>query len=319
MKSELSENTKKLPEYDLTFIQKIKRDFLKNKMLYLILLPVIIYYIIFSYLPMYGVVIAFQDYKPRMGIPGSHWVGLEHFMEFFKGAFFGRTFRNTLLLSVYSLIFGFPIPIIFAILLNEIRTAWFKKVVQTITYLPHFITMVVICSLVILFTDANGFITQIVNLLTGHSGSLIGDNSFFRTIYVSSGIWQGFGWGSIIYLAAISGINSELYEAAIIDGAGKLGRIIHVTIPGIMPTVVIMLILQIGSMMDVGWEKAFLLQSPLTYKTSDIISTYVYRKGFEDMNFSFSTAVGLFNSIINIFLLTTANRISKKVSSNSLW
>ncbi len=326
MKSSLPGNTKGitnispgLDSYNPNFIQKLGRDFKRNKMLYFILLPVIVYYIIFSYLPMYGVVIAFQNYKPRLGILGSQWVGFEYFIEFFKGMFFMRTFKNTLLLSVYNLIFGFPIPILFAILLNELKSMRFKKVLQTITYLPHFITMVVICSLVILFTDANGFITHVVNGMTGHSGSMIGDNNFFRSIYVTSGIWQSFGWGSIIYLAAIAGINGELYEAAIIDGAGKLRRIIHVTIPGIMPTVVIMLILQIGGMMDVGWEKAFLLQSPLTYKTSDIISTYVYRKGFEDMNFSFSTAVGLFNSVINIVLLTAANFVSKRVSSNSLW
>jgi putative aldouronate transport system permease protein len=288
-------------------------------MLYLILLPVVTYYLIFCYLPMYGIVISFMEYRPRLGFFGSKWVGLEHFKVFFSGMFFPRLMKNTFLLSFYGLVFGFPIPVIFAILLNELRSLRFKKFVQTITYLPHFITVVVISSLVLTFTNAEGFITMLFNIFTGHSGSLIGDSGMFRGIYVISGIWEGFGWGSIVFLAAISGINSELYEAATIDGANRLRRIWHVTVPGIMPTIVILLILSLGSIMSVGWEKAFLLQSPLTYETSDIISTYVYRKGFEENSFSFSSAVGLFNALINMVFLIAANTISRRVSDNVLW
>lgn len=283
------------------------------------ILPVIVYLIIFSYIPMYGVVIAFKDFKPRLGILGSSWVGFKYFKEFTSSLFFGRTLRNTLMLSGLNLIFGFTAPIIFAILLNEIRVIRFKKTVQTITYLPHFITTVVLASLILVFTNSSGFITQIVNSITGHTGSLIGDKAYFRAIYIISDIWQSFGWGSIIYLAAISGISQELYEAAKIDGANKWRQIWNVTLPGMLPIIVIMFILAVGGLMNIGWEKAFLLQTPVTYETSDIISTFVYRKGFEEMNYSYSTAVGLFNSVINLVLLLGANKLSKKINETSLW
>lgn len=283
------------------------------------LLPVIVYLIIFSYVPMYGVLIAFKDFKPRVGILGSKWVGFKYFKEFTSSIFFGRTLRNTLLLSGYNLLFGFTAPIIFAILLNEIRNLRFKKVIQTVTYLPHFITTVIIASLILVFTNSTGFVTQIVNTITAHTGSLISDKTCFRAIYVVSDIWQGFGWGSIIYIAAISGISQDLYEAARIDGANKWKQILHITIPGIMPNIVIMFILAVGGLMNIGWEKAFLLQTPLTYESSDIISTFVYRKGFEEMNYSYSTAVGLFNSVINLVLLVAANKMSQKVNETSLW
>ena len=223
------------------------------------------------------------------------------------------------MISGLNLLFGFSAPIIFAILLNEVVNMRFKKVVQTITYLPHFITTVVIASLILVFTNSDGFITQIVNSLTGHQGSLIADPHCFRAIYIISDIWQSFGWGSIVYLAAITGINPQLYEAARIDGANKLKQIWHVTLPGMLPIIVIMFIMAVGGLMNVGWEKAFLIQSPVTYETSDIISTFVYRKGFEEMNYSYSTAVGLFNSVINLILLTGANKLSQKVNGNSLW
>lgn len=299
--------------------QLLKADFRKNWLIYLMLVPVIVYLLIFCYAPMYGIVIAFKDFKPRMGIMGSDWVGLKYFKEFVGSVFFGRTLKNTLMLSGLNLLFGFCAPIVFAILLNEVRNLRFKKMVQTVTYLPHFITTVIIASLILIFTDSDGFITQIVNSITGHEGSLIGDKHMFRPIYVISDIWQSFGWGSIVYLAAIMGINPELYEAARIDGANKFKQIIHVTIPGMLPIIVIMFIMAVGGLMNVGWEKAFLLQSPVTYDTSDIISTFVYRKGFEDMNYSYSAAVGLFNSVINLILLTGANLMSRKVNGNSLW
>ena len=292
--------------------QLLKADFRKNWLIYLMLVPVIVYLLVFCYAPMYGIVIAFKDFKPRLGIMGSDWVGLKYFKEFVGSVFFGRTLKNTLMLSGLNLLFGFCAPIVFAILR-------FKKVVQTVTYLPHFITTVIIASLILIFTDSDGFITQIANSIIGHEGSLIGDKHMFRPIYVISDIWQSFGWGSIVYLAAIMGINPELYEAARIDGANKFKQIIHVTLPGMLPIIVIMFIMAVGGLMNVGWEKAFLLQSPVTYDTSDIISTFVYRKGFEDMNYSYSAAVGLFNSVINLILLAGANFMSRKVNGNSLW
>lgn len=299
--------------------QLLKADFRKNWLIYLMLVPVIVYLLVFCYAPMYGIVIAFKDFKPRLGIMGSDWVGLKYFKEFVGSVFFGRTLKNTLMLSGLNLLFGFCAPIVFAILLNEVRNLRFKKVVQTVTYLPHFITTVIIASLILIFTDSDGFITQIANSIIGHEGSLIGDKHMFRPIYVISDIWQSFGWGSIVYLAAIMGINPELYEAARIDGANKFKQIIHVTLPGMLTIIVIMFIMAVGGLMNVGWEKAFLLQSPVTYDTSDIISTFVYRKGFEDMNYSYSAAVGLFNSVINLILLAGANFMSRKVNGNSLW
>ena len=299
--------------------QLLKADFRKNWLIYLMLVPVIVYLLVFCYAPMYGIVIAFKDFKPRLGIMGSDWVGLKYFKEFVGSVFFGRTLKNTLMLSGLNLLFGFCAPIVFAILLNEVRNLRFKKVVQTVTYLPHFITTVIIASLILIFTDSDGFITQIANSIIGHEGSLIGDKHMFRPIYVISDIWQSFGWGSIVYLAAIMGINPELYEAARIDGANKFKQIIHVTLPGMLPIIVIMFIMAVGGLMNVGWEKAFLLQSPVTYDTSDIISTFVYRKGFEDMNYSYSAAVGLFNSVVNLILLAGANFMSRKVNGNSLW
>lgn len=301
------------------FSVRLKRDFRSNKYIYIMLLPVVVYLCIFSYAPMYGIVIAFKNYKPRLGILESPWVGMKYFKEFTSSMYFGRTLKNTLALSGLNLLFGFVAPIIFAVLLNEIRNMRFKKLVQTITYLPHFITTVIIASLILVFTNSDGFITQIVNTLTGHTGSLIGDKNCFRAIYVISDIWQGFGWGSIVYLATIAGISPELYEAARIDGANKFRQIWHVTLPGMRPTIVTMFILAMGGLMSIGWEKAFLLQTPLTYETSDIISTFVYRKGFEDANYSYSTAVGLFNSVINLILVTTANRLSRKFNETSLW
>lgn len=298
---------------------RLKKDLKKNGILYLMILPVLVYLLIFSYIPMYGVTIAFRTYKPRLGIWGSPWVGMKYFKEFVSSIYFGRTLKNTVALSSLNLIFGFAAPIIFALLLNEVRNMRYKKLIQTVTYLPHFLTTVIICNLILLFTGTNGFITSIVNSLTGHEGSLILDKNYFRSIYVVSDIWSGFGWGSIIYLAAITGVNPELYEAARIDGANKFRQVWHVTIPGIMPTVVIMFIMAVGGLMNVGWEKAFLLQTPVTYDTSDIISTYVYRKGFKDMDYSFSAAVGLFNSAINLILITAANKISRKVNETSLW
>lgn len=312
-----------MPGSGFSFIKNtgknIRKDFKTYKWLYVLFIPVLIYFIVFCYRPMYGLIIAFQDFRPRLGIAGSKWVGFQHFTDFFSSVFFARVLKNTLVLNFLNLVFGFPAPIIFALLLNEVRCAKFKKLVQTATYLPHFITIIIISSIVIQFTNSEGFITLIVNSLSTHKGALISDPAMFRPIYVLSEIWQTFGWNSIVYLAALTTISPELYEAADIDGASKLQKMLRITLPCIMPTVIIMLILTFGRIMSIGWEKTFLLQSPLTYDTSDIISTYVYRKGFEDMSFSYSAAVELFNSVINLVLLTVANWFSKKYSGSSLW
>nr|WP_310188334.1 ABC transporter permease subunit [Bacillus sp. 3255] len=284
------------------------------------LIPVILYYAIFQYGPMYGAVIAFKKFDLVKGVWGSPWVGFEHFKEFFQGYYFWRLMRNTLLISLYQLVFAFPAPIILALLLNEITRKWFKQLVQTVTYMPHFISLVVVCGMIAQFTSRDGFLTSIVTLFGGEQTALLSQADNFRTIFVSSGIWQQVGWGSIIYLAALSGINPELYEAATVDGAGRFRKLTSITIPGIMPTIVILFILQIGHMMDVGFEKIVLLYNPNTYETADVINSFVYRKGLGgSFEFSFTTAVGLFQSVINFTLLISANYISRKLNETSLW
>lgn len=301
------------------FISRLCKDIIKHKNLYMMLLPVIAFYVIFHYLPMYGAQIAFRDYKPKFGITGSEWVGFKNFIEFFKGVYFVRLLRNTLLINILNLIFGFPAPIILALLLNEVFHLRFKKIIQTISYLPHFISTVVISGMILQFVSTNGFITNLLTFLGFEHKNLLTNPSYFRPIYVISEIWQGIGWGSIIYIAAIAGISAELYEAAKIDGAGRFKQVLHVTIPGILPTIITMLILRIGNMMSLGYEKIILIYNSSIYETADVISTYVYRKGLVDMDYSFSTAVGLFNSVINLVLLFSANKICKKLTDSSLW
>lgn len=295
------------------------KDILKNKYVYLMLLPVVLYYIIFWYWPMYGAQIAFRDFSPGKGIWGSEWVGIQHFREFFNSRYFVRLLRNTLLLNVYDIIFGFPAPIILAILINEIRNDLFKRSIQTITYLPHFISMVVICGLITDFAASDGVFNDILRAFGIDSIPFLLRPEWFRTVYVSSEIWQTLGWNSIIFLAALVNIPAELYEAAKIDGAGKLKQLFHITIPSLVPTIVIMLILRMGKIMNVGMEKILLLYNPATYETADVISTFVYRKGILEMSFSYSTAVGLFNSVISFILVVTVNRISRKLTESSLW
>lgn len=302
-----------------SYLNLLSRDFLRNKYIYLMLLPVVIYYIVFYYFPMYGAVIAFEDFNPAKGILGSSWTGLKHFNDFFGSFYFLRIFKNTVLISFFTLIFGFPAPILFALLLNEVKRLYFKRIVQTVTYLPHFISTMIICGIVIDFTARNGLINYIVQYFGGENSSLLLRPELFRTIYVSSEIWQTLGWSSIIYISALSGIDPQLYEASEIDGAGKLRQAWHITLAGISPTIVILLIMEIGSIMNVGFEKIILLYNPAVYETADIISSFVYRKGLIQFDFSFSSAVGLFNSIINFILLITANFISKKVNETSLW
>jgi putative aldouronate transport system permease protein len=298
---------------------KLKRDFKRNYAIYLLFVPVLAYYIIFHYAPIYGLVLAFKDYLPSKGIFGSAWVGLENFQRFFSSVYFGRTLRNTLLISVYELIFGFPAPILFALLLNEIRSTSFKRTIQTVTYLPHFISTMVISGMILDFCLKNGLINDVIAFFGGTRTDLLMRQEMFRPIYIGSGIWQGIGWGSIVYLAALTSIDQELYEAAYIDGANRFRQAIHITLPCLLPTITILFILKIGGLMSVGFEKVFLLYNPTTYEVADVISTFNYRKGLVEFDYSFSTAVGLFNSIINIFLLVTANTISRKVNETSLW
>lgn len=295
------------------------RDLIRNRYIYLMLIPVIVYYAIFHYGPMYGLLIAFKNYGLADGVWGSPWVGFAHFQSFFENHFFWRLLRNTLLINLYELLFAFPAPIILALLLNELRMKLFKRVVQTISYLPHFISIVVVVGMLVDFVARDGLINNILGMFGIEPISFLQEPGWFRTLYISSGVWQGIGWGSIIYLAAMSTIDPSLYDAARIDGAGRWKQTLNVTIPGIMPTIVILLILNIGSMMSVGSEKIILMYNPLTYETADVISTYVYRKGILGADFGYSAAVGLFNSIISFILLILANTISKKVSEHKLW
>lgn len=304
---------------DNVFSNSVKADWKRNKSLYLIVVPVVLFYILFMYKPMYGALIAFQNYVPAKGMAGSKWVGFDQFIKFFNSPYFFRLVRNTLVLSLYSLVFCFPAPIILALLLNEVKNKKFKSVTQTVTYLPHFISMVVAVGIIKEFCLSDGLINNVIEMFGGQSSALLQNPAYYRTIYILSDIWQEVGWGSIIYLAALSGIDSQLYEAASIDGAGKLKQMLHVTIPGIMPTVIIMLILRMGSLMSMGYEKTILLYNPSTYETADIISSYIYRVGLLEQNWSYSTAIGLLNSVINCFMLVAANKLSKKVTENSLW
>jgi len=268
---------------------------------------------------MYGVIIAFKEYAPGLGYWGSPWVGFRHFIDFFRNVYFFRVIRNTLAISLLSLIFAFPAPLILALLLNELSCRWFKRTVQTISYLPHFISIMVVAGLIVDFTASDGVINDLLEFFGMERQTMLLNPKLFRPIYIISDIWQSAGWGTIIYLSALTGIDPELYEAATIDGANRFKRVLHVTLPGIMPTVIILLILRIGSIMNVGYEKIILLYNPNTYEVADVISSYVYRRGLQEFQYSFSTAVGLFNSIINFILVCGANYVSNKVSEHSLW
>lgn len=297
----------------------IKRDFLQNRSLYLLAIPGLIYYLLFHYGPMYGAIIAFKDFSPRLGILGSEWVGLRNFVDFFRSYYVWRLIRNTVVLNILDLAWGFPAPIILALSLNEVRRSGFKRTIQTISYLPHFISMVVICGMIIRFVSHDGLVVDILSALGMKRANLLAYAGYFRSVYVGTEIWQRVGWGSIIFLAALSGIDPQLYDAAEVDGVRRFQRIWHITLPGILPTIVILLILRMGRMMSVGFEKILLLYNPAIYETADVISTFVYRKGLLESNYSYATAVGLFNSVVNLVLLVTANRISRAVNETSLW
>ena len=288
-------------------VKFLKKDFLKNRQIYIMMSLGVVYFLIFHYLPMFGIVMAFQDFNPAKGFLRSEWVGLDHIIDFVTSPYFPRLLRNTLLINVYQLIFVFPVPILFALFLNEIKSAKFKKVVQTATYLPHFISMVVFCGLIVDFTSQNGIVSKIIQFLGSEKQNLLMEPKYFRTIYTSTAIWKEMGWNSIIYIAALAGIAPELYEAATIDGAGRFKKMWHVTLPGIIPTIVIMLILRVGSMMSVGFEKIILLYNEVTRETADVISSFVYRRGLLDGDYSYSAAIGLFNAVINFDMDSLSN------------
>ena len=293
----------------------------KNRELYILMIPVVIYFLLFHYKPMLGLIIAFQDFKPRLGYFESPWVGLTHFINFITGPYFGSRLWNTLKISLSTLVIGFPAPILFALLMNELRGKWFSRTVQTITYLPHFISMVVVCAMIKEFTESGGFINAIAQVFGYDGRSMLNVSELFLPIYVISNVWQGIGWGSIVYLAALTGIDMQLYEAARIDGAGRWKQTLHVTIPGILPTIVTMFIMRCGQIMSVGHEKILLMMNATTQETADVISTFVYRMVFANPNpqYSYSAAVGLFNSVVNFVLVILANTVSRKLSNTSLW
>lgn len=296
------------------------RSILKNYELYLFVLPALAYLFIYCYLPMYGVQIAFKDYRVGKGILGSEWVGLKHFHKFLGNATNRDLIWNTLQLSVETLIAGFPLPIIFALILNEVQQKRFRKVVQTVSYAPHFISTVVLVSMLTLFLDKNtGIINTMLRFFGAGPFDFMTRSDWFPHIYVISDIWQNLGWNSIIYISALASVDVALHEAARIDGASRLQRIIYVDFPCIFPTVAIMLILQTGNLMTVGFEKAYLMQNPLNLGSSEIISTYVYKMGLLYNQYSYSTAINLFNSVVNCILLVTVNGIVRRLSDSGLW
>ena len=297
----------------------IKKDWKHNKMLFLLLLPMIVYVILFNYIPMTGLLMAFEDFKLAKGVFGSPWVGLNNFRDFFSSVYFGRSLRNTLLISIKDIIVGFPAPIIFAILFNEIAGKKFKKVVSTMSYMPYFISTVVIAGLVHDFCGSGGIITNLLNFFGYEGSSMMVDPDMFHGILVGSNLWQSLGFSSILYIAALSGIDQELYEAAWVDGATRWQQMIHITIPGIANTIIIMFILRMGSLLSVNFEKIILLYNSSTMDKADVISSYVYRVGLEQGNYGYSTAVGLFNSVIGLILIIVTNAISKKYSETSLF
>ncbi len=302
---------------------RVKRHRLKwlenDWQLYCMLLLPVIYYVLMKYVPMYGTIIAFKKYSARLGIWDSLWVGLENF-RFLSDPYFYKLVRNTLLLNFYSLLFAFPSSILFALLLNEMRAARYRKLVQTTSYLPHFISTVVVCGLVTNFTRTNGgIVNDVIAMLGGERIAFMTKAEYFRTIYVISEIWQHLGWDAIIYIAALTGVELQLYEAARIEGANRFQQIIHVSLPAIAPTITIMLIMRVGNMMNLGYEKILLMYSGATYETADILSTYVYRRGLLTADFGYGTAIGLFQTFIALILILSTNAIGKKISDTSIW
>jgi putative aldouronate transport system permease protein len=302
-------------------MRTLRRNVRRDWELMIFSVPLVIYFLVFHYWPMYGVLIAFKNFSPNKGILGSAWAGSKYFMQVFNSPYLFRLMRNTFLLGFYGLLWGFPIPILFALMLNEVKCLRYKKVVQTVSYLPYFISTVIIVGLMFNFFSPNsGVINTMRTRMTGQPPiNFMGEASWFRTLYIGSGIWQTTGWDSIIYLAALSGIDMELYDSAKVDGCNRFQSIWHITLPGIRNTMMILFILRVGSIMSVGFEKIILMYSPSTYEVADVVATYTYRKGILDAKYSFGAAFGLVNSVINIVFLFSANAISRKLAETSLW
>ena len=300
-------------------LRRLKLDRQRNYQAHLMVFPSIVLIFIFCYIPMYGVLMAFENYRPQLGVLGSEWVGLYHFKDFFTSPHSLNVLRNTVVISVYSLLVGFPFPIILALLLNEVRCQAYKRTVQTISYMPYFISNVVICGMLKSFLAYDGLFNQIGAVFGMAPKSFLSNPALFPSVIVFSDLWQSIGWNSIIYMAALAGIDPDLYEAAHIDGCGRLRQIWHITLPGIVPTMVTLLILSIGGLLSANSDKILLLYSPLTYETGDVIGTFVYRRGIKGGDFSYSTAVSLFQTVINFLLLIFANWFSNKTTETSLW
>lgn len=299
---------------------KKKNVLIKYWDLYLLMVPGILFFIIYKYVPMWGIIIAFQDYSVFAGIKGSEWVGLKHFERMFQAEEFYRIFSNTLLISLYKLFWGFPAPIIVALMLNELRHMLYKRTIQTIIYLPHFLSWVIVGGIMMnLLSPSTGIINTFIQFLGFEPIYFIADDSWFRTVLVTSDLWKSVGWGTILYLAALAGINPQLYEAARVDGANKWQQTWHITLPSLLPTIVILFILQMGNILEVGFEQVFILLNPLVYNVGDVFETYVYRVGVTQGQFSYTTAVGLFKSVIALIMVVMANRIAKKLGQNGLW
>lgn len=296
------------------------KKFLKSRQLLIMFLPGLVFYLLFRYVPMYGIIVAFKKYSPFLGVSASPWVGFDNFKSFFRSHDFFLLFRNTFLIGFYDLIWNFPAPIIFAIILNECRVNWFKKGIQTLSFLPSFLSVVIVASMAIDFLSPSiGVANKIIKMLGGEPIFFIINPKWFRTIYVATGMWAGTGRGAIVYLAALSNIDPQLYEAGTVDGCGRIKAIWHITIPSILPTVIVLLILNTGNIIKVGYEKILILYNPATYETADVFSTYVYRRGLQGGNYGLGTAVDLFNSVIAFLLLYSTNFLSRKLTETSLW
>lgn len=304
-----------------TSLKSTWKKALKNDgALYVMLIPFVVWFIMFMYRPMFGLIIAFKDYNLFKGILGSEWVGLDNFREFIGGPYFGRTLKNTVIIGVLGLVFGFPAPILLALLLNEIRNAKIKSAVQTATFIPYLISTVVVAGMVVnMLSPSTGIVNMILQKLTGEKIYFLAEAKWFRPIYILTNIWKGCGYSAVIYISALTNIDQQLYEACVIDGGGKLKQIIHVTIPGILPTIAILFIMSVGGIINVGYELIILLYQPSTYETADVLSTYMFRTGIQEGNYGVGTAVTLFNSIISLIFVSSANFVSKRLAETSLW
>lgn len=299
--------------------RRLAREARVNWQVHLMWLPVLAYFIIFQYVPMGGLIIAFQDYKAFRGIAGSAFVGLKHFRNFLTGMYASRTIGNTITINVLQILWGFPMPILLALLTNEVRRPLFKRTVQTVNYMPHFISLVVMCGILKEFSASDGLFNAVGGLLGGEKLNYLTSAKYYRTIYVGSGIWKQMGWGSIIYLSALSAIDPSLYESAAMDGAGRFRQMLHITLPALVPIITIQLIMRLGNIMSEGHQKTILLYNEMTWEVSDIISSYVYRKGLLDNELSFGAAVGLFNSVVNVTILCASNWFARTFVKESLW